>query len=433
MNDNMTITKVNAQKPKKMRVLFESWFNIPHSYAICNCFQLVHLIKNFSDQIEFYMLEAPYFNPMWYNNKKLVYPKEYNDIISNIKVYNGEPVDLIYRQTYPYNISVSNENEHVPKCVFYTSEFATLDTNYFKVDNLSIDLVDDFVKEYLKKYSNIYFMAPSMWSAKGMKKYLPLQQESKRNRVVTHGVDTHIFKKDTSRRKETREKYNIKETDIVFINIGSMTRNKGIVLILQTLHLLVNKLNRKEYKLILKGTSDLYQSKLFLEFYFGEMQDKGVITSIEVQNLTTHHIIFMDKTLSYAGINHLFNACDLYISPYHCEGFGLTMLEAISAGLNVLVPITGSTKEYMQDIYNNGGQDYITYISSYVQNIAGRCENVIDVHTLVQTILRANFHAPKSDNTYKKMHNYIENNYSWNAVSKMVFDYFKFILQNESL
>jgi glycosyltransferase involved in cell wall biosynthesis len=436
MDSNMTIKKVNYKKGsdmtgnvmtgnKKIRVLFESWFSIPHSYAICNCFQLVYLVKNFSDKMDIYIREKEYFNPMWNNNKKLVYPSEHNEIIKNLKQYNGEPIDLIYRQTFPYDISVSQENEHIPKCVFYTSEFASLDTSYFKIEGVSKDIEDNFIVEYLKKYNNIHFLAPSTWSSLGMKKYLKTD-EPRRNKIITHGVDTTIFKKDITKRKEIRDKYGVKDTDILMINIGSMTRNKGIVLILQTLHVLVNKLQKSEYKLLLKGTSDLYQSKLFLEFYFGELQKQGVMTSLETQHLLTNHIIFTDKTLSYQSVNQLFNASDLYISPYLCEGFGLTMLEALASGLNVLVPITGSTSEYMTDIYHHGGSEHILYVPSHIMNYSDKCENNIDINQLLHVILAYDF--KKAKHNYEKMHAFIEENYSWNQVSKLLYNHFVTII-----
>ena len=43
-----------SKKQEKIKVLFEIWWQIPHSYAVTNCFQLVHLYKNFGDKIDFY-------------------------------------------------------------------------------------------------------------------------------------------------------------------------------------------------------------------------------------------------------------------------------------------------------------------------------------------------------------------------------------------
>ena len=415
----------------KIRVLFRGWFEIPHSYAICNCFQIVNLYKKYKDKIDFYIEEMPYFREEWNNSRKLVYNNESNNIIKNFKKWNGEKLDLIYSITYPYDINMytnDKENEFIPKCVFYTSEFATLDTNYFSLKTPILN--DDMIREYVSKHDKLYMTSPSVWSSKGMEKY---GMPSHRNRIITHGVDTDVFKYDISSRNNIRQFYGIKDDEILLINIGSMTKNKGMLFILQSLNLLVNKLNRKYYKLLLKGTADLYSSKRFLEIYFVELQHAGVMTKEEMQNLLSNHIIFTDKTLSYTKINDLFNAADLYLSPYLAEGFNLTCLESLSANLPVMVPTTGSTKEYIEDIYNNGGESHICYIKSKVIDVGnGLQQNEITMESLLNTLLQnedkiKQIKLNRVEN--KKMNDFIKNNYSWSKVSELLYDYFMYIIR----
>ena len=364
---------MESEKTDKIRVLFRSWIQIAHSYAIVNCFQLIHLYKLYSDKIEFYVEEMPYFRQEWNNSKKLVYNEEYNNIIKNFKKWSGETVDLIYSITYPYNITVDKiNNKVIPKCVFYTSEFATLDKNYFSCDKQLID--DNFIKQYFIENNKLYMTSPSLWSSMGMKKY---NLADLRNRIITHGVDPDTFKFDVTSRNNIRKFYNVKEDDILLINIGAMTKNKGILLIIMCLHYLVNKMGKTNYKLLLKGTGDLYQTKNFLEIYFEELQRNNVLNKDDMNNLLNNYIIFTDKTLSYEKINSLFNAADLYISPYLAEGFNLTSLESLSAGLPVMISSTGSTKEYIEDIYKNGGKDHIIYVDSSVIEMGNMKQNNI--------------------------------------------------------
>ena len=84
---------------EKIRVLFRGWFEIPHSYSLVNCFQIIHLFKNYSDKIDFYIEEMPYYNKQWNASRKLVYSEEYNAIIRNLRKWNGEDVDLVYSIT----------------------------------------------------------------------------------------------------------------------------------------------------------------------------------------------------------------------------------------------------------------------------------------------------------------------------------------------
>lgn len=416
----------------KIKILFRGWFNIPHSYSMVNCFQIVHLYKRYKDNIEFYITEMPYFREQWNSAKKLVYTDEYNEIITNFKTWSGEEIDLIYSITYPYNMTMEKLNDKViPKCVFYTSEFATLETTYFSCEPSLT--TDNFIRDYIKNNKKLYMTSPSLWSSMGMKKY---GLNDYRNRIITHGVDNTIFKYDISQRQKIRSFYKVKDDDILLINIGSMTKNKGMMYILQILNILVNRLGRKYYKLLLKGTGDLYESKVFLELYFEELRKANAITQEEMNILLTENIIFTDKTVSYDKINDLFNAADLYLSPYLAEGFNLTPLEALASGLPVMISQTGSTKEYMSDIYNNGGNEHIIYIESQVVDTNGYKQNNIDFLNLLnlfeQTENRIRDIKNKRENggmdTYKSMKEFIEKEYSWNKVAELMFDYFKYIV-----
>jgi glycosyltransferase involved in cell wall biosynthesis len=376
----------------------------------------------------------PYYREQWNASRKLVYSEEYNQIIRNLRKWNGEDVDLVYSITYPYNIDpVVIGGRNIPKCVFYTSEFATLDSTFF-AQNLQLS-DDTSITKYVKDNNNLYMTSPSLWSSLGMVKYgLPTEK----NRIITHGVDGSIFKFNVSNRKAIRNFYKVEEDDILLINIGAMTGNKGMLYILQLLHCLVNRLRKLHYKLLLKGTGDLYQSKEMLESYFQYLKSNNVMTTEEMNTLLKDHIIFTDKTLPYSKINDLFNAADLYISPYLAEGFNLTSLEALSAGLPVMISSTGSTKEYMLDIYNNGGSKHIFYIDSEVIDVGeGKKQNNIDFMNFLHVVtnnekkiqdlkaLRCNGNVP----TYKKMKSYIEENYSWDKVADLLYDYFCWIIK----
>ena len=421
---------MEISKTKPLKVLFYSWVNIPHSYSIINCFQLIHLYKNYGPEgiikrnaIEIYIQEAKYYNDKWYLNQKLVYPEEYNEIIRSLPIYDGKTkIDLIYRATYPYHID--NFPVNIPKCIFYTSEFAKLTPSYFS----GVTSVNGPF-EQIKESKDLYFTSPSIWSSLGLVEYLPQEH----NRIITHGVDTKIFFKhyDKIKKNSIRERYSIKETDILMINIGAMTSNKGILLILNSMDIIVNKLHHTNYKLILKGSDDLYECTTFIKSYFQHFKENNIMTDNEINNLIDNHIIFINKTFSYSLINDIFNSCNLYISPYLCEGFGLTMLEAISCGLNVLVPRTGSTKEYIDAIYQNGGKELITYVDSQVgmDPSNGFCQNIIKIDDLVKSILNIDFSKNQSETNYKQMIKFIERDLSWSHVSTLLFDYFNYIVK----
>ena len=400
-------------------VLFEGWRLLQHSYGNVLAFLLVHLWKQYgpnkTNEIIFYVRECSYCDINWKNKQKLTYSKEYNRILKNLKQYNGEKVDIIYRQTYPYNLEPPQTQTPTLVCVFYTSEFAVLNNSYFHHDP------KQDIKNYLIKNPNFYFTAPSEWSSRGMRPYL---EDKTRNKVISHGVDTSIFYRhsNNSIRQQIRRKYNILDTDILLINIGAMTMNKGIFLILEALHHLVN-IKKLPFKLLLKGMTDLYKSREFVDSYINHL---GYNTT----NLKSH-IIFVDGTLNYDEINDLFNSADLYISPYLAEGFGLTMLEALASGLRVLVPRTGSASDYIDPIYKNGGEPYIYYVDSVIiQDGAGLYKNQIDTTNIINILSKniSNIKTTLNDKTYLLLKKYIKKNYSWYKVSTDLYNYFRDII-----
>jgi len=430
--------KMNIKRKEnpKIAVLFQSWININHSYACVNCFQLIHLYKNFKDYIDIYVQEMPYFRKEWENSKKLVYTTDYNEILSNLKIWDKNThIDLVYSITYPYNITnIQNylTGKNIPKCVFYTAEFANLDTSFFYLqERQNTVLTDEIIKNYFKENKHIHTIAPSNWSANGMIKYHGVSNSN--NHIITHGVDTTIFKKhkDNLIRNKIRNFYNVKDTDILFLHMGSMTGNKGMLLMIQVMNILVNKMNKKHFKLLLKGSGNLYQSKMFVDNYFHVLLEQKAMTIDEYNNLINKHIIYIDKSFSFEQINNYYNAADVYVSPYLCEGFNLSPLESLSSGTSVLVPRTGSTKEYIDDIYTNYGKDFIYYIdSNMIQASNGNIQNNITIENILNTILsnEHNFHKNKNEEMYTKMLDFIEKEYSWNKVSQLMYNCFSTIL-----
>ena len=306
----------NNHREPKLSVLFQGWRFLQHSYGMVFAFQLVHLYKLYGPngklghKILFYVTEEPYYGPNWNNIRKLVYSEEYNKIINELPEYNGEPIDIIYRQTYPYNIIVTESNKHIPKCVFYTSEFAELDYSYFNVVNpsdINESQYNDYISLFLQHFKNIFFVTPSKWSSNGMKRFLlgggSDGGENIRNKVITHGVDSSIFYNHSRTRTSIREQYKLCDNDILMMNIGTMSNNKGIHLILESLHILVNQLGKTYYKLLLKGSGDLYASRQILENYFVVFKRDNIMTQTEIDNLFAYHIIFINDRIIGCIIN----------------------------------------------------------------------------------------------------------------------------------
>ena len=394
----------------KISVLFNGWINIPHSYAIVNCMQLIHLYKNFGDKIDIYTQELGYFQDKWNAHKQLIYGDEYNEILRSLRTWNGEHIDLIYSISFPYDVSPSG---NTPKCIFYTSEMLILDTTYFTP---RFDSIQD-INTHLLKNTKFYFTTPSLWSSNGMTLNYDIGEA--RNRIISHGTDSNIFKRlPKQTRDNIRSNLGLTKDTIVLGLFGAMTQNKGIHNLLAAFSNIVLVHGRTNYKLVLKGNDNLYDSRRSVE---------KVLNELNLPQKIVEYILFIGDTIPFGIMNEMYNIVDLYVSPYMAEGFNLSPLEALSTGTRVLVPRTGSTVKYISDIQSNGGADFITYVdSTVVNNIVGQSYNHINNADLVTAILNVDFSRELDPSN---MINYINKDYSWTKASELLYEYFLYIIE----
>lgn len=403
----------------EMKVLIMGWSKIPHSYSIVNVFQMVHLYEKFFPEIKLYIQEQDYYRQEWsQKTSRTLYPESYYTILDSIEPWVGQDIDLIYSITYPYNINSLKIQRNgqlsspIPKCVFYTSEFGKLDPSYFTLATSGKIIDDDFIQEYIDKNKHIFFTSPSEWSSQGMKRYL-VNDTVNRNQIISHGVDTRIFNKipGNKTRNAIRKFYNVSKDDILLCNIGAMTRNKGIVQILQALKVLVIDKGLVKYKLLLKGMEDLYATRQFIDIYLKELN---------LPKSLCDNIIFIDKTLSYTKLNEIYNSIDLYLSPYIAEGFNLVPLEVMSSGTKVILPRGGSTKEYSDALEQFG---CIEFVKCQFDKESG--QNVYSTNDIIDAILKGS--GSKSfDHSY--VTDFIARNLSWNNAASQLKDYFQVII-----
>ena len=326
-----------------LRILVRGWTKVPHSYACVNCYQLYQM-KRMEDEgkIALCISEEEYYSPKWNDVARerglSIYPRMYRKVLESIKVVDAKEcitnggVDIVYSIVYPYNVEVlvKSDGAVMPKCVFYTAEFAQLTSVYFTGNIENIQKVE----------SGLFFTSPSEWSAQGLRGVV----EPNRNVTISHGIDDSVYFQRFKHRQAIRAKYGVDDTDVLLVNMGGMTGNKGIKEILCAMNLLSSRADSasrdgvgRRFKLLLKSISDLYLCVESLKGYTKDFEPDFI----------KKHVIIIDQTLSTTCVNELFNACDLYISPYSAEGFNLMPLEALCAGLPLVITRGGSTDDYI--------------------------------------------------------------------------------------
>ena len=235
--------------------------------------------------------------------------------------------DVLFRIGYPYDFRKSPSSKTF---VFGTSEYGVI---YDRMLWGNIPL-----QEVLKD-SDVGIIVPSNWSKYG---FVRSGVEPERITVIPHGVDTRIFKPaEDLERTVLREKFGWYNS-FVFLNIGAMTSNKGVTILLKAFAEMAT--HYPNIKLVLKGMDSLYNSKKFLT------DIKNRFSSSEL-DIIVPRVEYIGGIFSFANIASLYQAADCYVSPYLAEGFNLPVLEAAACGLPVICTEGGPTDDFVTESF----------------------------------------------------------------------------------
>jgi glycosyltransferase involved in cell wall biosynthesis len=180
-------------------------------------------------------------------------------------------------------------------------------------------------------------VTPSSWSKMRLSDYgFP----SDKIQVVPHGVNPAVFFPQTlEQRNATRKAIGLTSDDFVFLNLGAMSINKGIDVLLLAHHEVRKKF--PQAKLLLKDDRNLYR--------LSGVDVIGRVTK-EHPHLATDEFLSSIKLLSVTLPVHemckLYCLADVYASPYRAEGFNLPVIESIASGTPVIVTAGGATDDF---------------------------------------------------------------------------------------
>lgn len=375
-----------------MNILIEGWRNINHSYALVNQWQILELIKS----SKLFFEDVPFIYEKWNSiNNSSGFNNDIKNLINNIKSPDkSQNLDITYRISSPFNFDNNFNSKFL--CVFGTTEFKFLEKTSYK----------NHSPELLRDNEQFFIHTPSNWSKQG---FLRANFRDDQIIVVPHGVDKDIFNIVTDEKKnEVRKKLKIDKEDIVLTNIGAMTQNKGIEVLVAAYGILKKKY--KNLKLILKDQSNLYDIKpnyIFNKLVKSKLNEKYEI----INDKMLKDIMVISKNLNLIQIRDLYSVSDCYVSPYLAEGFNLTPLEAASCGTQIVVTKGGSTDDY----YNECLGYQIDSTEKKINNsylLEPKLDSLINI--LEEKIIN------KTDEFKNERSSYVHKNFSWEfAVKKL--------------
>ena len=134
-------------------------------------------------------------------------------------------------------------------------------------------------------------------------------------RGVPNGIWTSSFD-GTADRIKVREEYGIPQDSVALISVGRNHPKKGFLLAVEALAKLANGKNKVSYVLVGRNMAPLVSA---------------------AESLGVSDLLFTPGQVNSDEISKLYQACDIYVSPSYVESFGLTTIEAMSAGLPCVV------------------------------------------------------------------------------------------------
>ncbi len=304
-----------------MQLLVEGWRSLPHSYAVINQFQCLELLQR--PDITLFHRDLPYYASHWQPVGGLFSPRQEAALASLADVPANQTVSALLRMGYPHDVSPTS----VRTCVFGTTELGI-------VKSAAIAGGTSLATAHAN--SNSILITCSKWAKQG---FLASGACPERTIVIPLGVDPDIYHPLTPDERATlRQKLGWE--GIIVLNVGGMGRNKGIPMLLAAIAILSEAY--PELRLVLKGVDALYPSERLIRDMASELTDA------EQQRLWTR-LSYVGQTLPFATMAKLYQAADLYVSPYIAEGFNLPVLEAIACGLPVICTAGGSTDDFVSD------------------------------------------------------------------------------------
>jgi glycosyltransferase involved in cell wall biosynthesis len=331
-------------------LLIEGWRFIPHSYAIVNQFQCHEMLQ--MPCLRLFHRDMPYHHSRWQAVSGLFSPEAEAAIRSIPSIGDNVEADTLLRITFPYNLAPS---KYKRTCVFGTSEFKCIRKDQI-VQNRPL-------KEVMAE-SEIIIITPSHWSRDG---FIESGGDPKRIVVIPHGVDPAIFYPLEEVERETqRTKLDFK--GFTFLTIGTMLWNKGLKLLLKAFAEVSYKY--PHVQLVMKGIDALYPSQGSL------LHQTKDLTMAEIYRVQ-ERLRYIGQTLNFQEIARLYQAADVYISPYLAEGFNMPCLEAAACGTVVICTKGGATDDFTHPDF-----------TLHIQSTAQACQ--IDERT-VGTMLQPNY------------------------------------------
>jgi len=310
----------DGESVKKKRLLVQGWRHIHHSYALVAQLHCVSLQRR--GDIELRFEDLPYHRSSWKPTKGILDAAD-EAIVGELRC---PEADFAPEATLRFGCDFSPPPTG-RKFIFHTPEFGVLRQFLTRGLRSAADIAD-----------SVHVLTPSRWAATAYRRFgFP----EERIHVVPHGIEQSVFHPDGAGRDAMRKKLGVDDR-FVFLNVGGMTGNKGIDVLLRAFARTLE--TTPDATLVLKGVDDLYGSVELLRRTLATLPaaDREVVA---------HRVIYLGERKPVRWMANLMRVADCYVAPYLAEGFNLPVLEAAASGVPIICTSGGPTDEFTDSAF----------------------------------------------------------------------------------
>lgn len=201
-------------------------------------------------------------------------------------------------------------------------------------------------------------IAASESSKKDILKFYPSVAPEK-IRVIHHGFDAKLFSQERNPEKEKETKNRLGISGGYILYSGAIQPRKNLKVLIEAFELLKKRSKEsnkiKEIKLVLAGEK-------------AWMSD-DIINKVKTSDYSSD--IILPGKIKFEDIGHLMRGASAYAFPSLYEGFGITVLEAMAAG----VPVICSRNSSLPEV---GGSAVLYFDAHNAEELAGKIDSVLN-------------------------------------------------------
>ena len=305
----------------KPRLNVSGWINLNHSFSVVTQNHLYWLAK--SGEFDLRLHEPEFPVKAWEDS--VVEPgwdSESREVLRSIPLAEPTPDIALLNFSYPFDTLIDIPNQ----VRFIVTEFGLVKSNLRSLGSL----------DKLKALKNV--ITPSKWSKQRL---VDMGFSANNIAVVPHGYNPSVYyPAGPEERAQIRANLGIKPHEFCICNVGALTWNKGIDILLDAVYQVWHEYNN--VRLILKDAHSLFRIS-GQEFVLNHVSRQGM----NLRFLSAVRVISSD--LSPQQLRELYVGADLYLSPYRAEGFNLPALEAAASGTEVWCTEGGATSDFLSE------------------------------------------------------------------------------------